>query len=104
MATKKQIAAARRNIKKAQAANRKRAGTKRKKPAAKRSSTKRRTTKRTTAKRKTTKRKNPRTAINKATSIPKGKRSGDRFTKGGKTYVVVSYMRNGKRVRFGRKI
>lgn len=32
--------------------------------------------------------------------IPKGKRSGDTFTRGGKTYVVQSFVnRNGKRVR-----
>lgn len=50
------------------------------------------------------KRKNPRTPINKASAIPKGKRAGDKFTKGGKTFVVVSYVRNGKRVRYARKI
>lgn len=34
-------------------------------------------------------------------SIPKGKKKGDRFTKGGKTYVVQSFVdpRNGKRIR-----
>ena len=37
-------------------------------------------------------------------TIPKGKRAGETFTKGGKKYKVVSYLRNGKRVRYARKV
>jgi len=52
------------------------------------------------------KRKNPRTPLTKATAIPKGKRAGEHFTKGGKTYVVISYVQpsTGKRVRFARRV
>lgn len=37
-------------------------------------------------------------------TIPKGKKKGDHFKKGSKHYVVVSYVKNGKRVRFARTI
>lgn len=52
-------------------------------------------------------RKNPnrRTPINKAKAIPKGKRKGDIFTKGGKRYQVISYVtETGKRVRYARAV
>lgn len=50
--------------------------------------------------------KNPRTPMTKATAIPKGKRAGEHFTKGGKKYVVISYVQpsTGKRVRYARSI
>lgn len=35
--------------------------------------------------------------------IPKGKRAGERFSANGKTYEVISFVRNGKRVRYARK-
>lgn len=35
--------------------------------------------------------------------IPKGKRKGDIFTSGGNKYRVVSFVRNGKRVRYAAK-
>jgi hypothetical protein len=37
-------------------------------------------------------------------TIPKGKRKGDTFTRGGKKYIVISYIRNGKRTRFARRV
>lgn len=40
----------------------------------------------------------------KAVTIPKGKRKGDTFTKGGVRYTVVSYTRNGKRIRFAKRV
>ncbi|NEN87967.1 MAG: hypothetical protein F6K48_03195 [Okeania sp. SIO3H1] len=55
---------------------------------------------------KTVKKKNPRTALNKAVSIPKGKKAGEHFTRGGVKYVVVSYINKStkKRIRYARKI
>lgn len=47
-----------------------------------------------------------RTPINRSVAIPKGVRAGERFTRGGKTFVVVSYIHpsSGKRVRFARRV
>jgi len=56
---------------------------------------------------KTMAKKNPyrRTPINKSKAIPKGKRAGERFTKEGKTFVVISYVSpTGKRVRYARRV
>lgn len=47
-----------------------------------------------------------RTPLNKSKAIPKGVRAGERFTRDGKTFVVVSYIHpsSGKRVRFARRV
>ena len=55
------------------------------------------------SKKRTTKKRVARKA-SKPVSVPAGKRKGDTFTKNNKRYVVVSFLRNGKRVRFARAI
>lgn len=51
-------------------------------------------------------RRNPRrrTPISKKCAIPKGKKHGDVFTKAGRKFQVISYMRDGKRIRYARKV
>ncbi len=43
-------------------------------------------------------------SISKKVTIPAGKHKGDHFTKKGVHYTVVSYVNNGKRIRFARRI
>jgi hypothetical protein len=50
------------------------------------------------------KKKKPAIRSSKPVTIPKGKRKGDHFTKNGKHYTVVSYIRDGKRMRFARLV
>lgn len=48
---------------------------------------------------------NPRrTPVSKECAIPKGKRHGDTFTRSGQLFQVISYLRDGKRIRYARKV
>lgn len=51
-------------------------------------------------------RRNPRrrTPISKKCAIPKGRKHGDTFTRGGRKFQVISYMRDGKRIRYARRV
>jgi len=62
------------------------------------------TTKTTYGKKKKAKAKSRKRAPDKPVTIPKGKKKGDHFTKKGKHYTVVSFIKNGKRIRYARKI
>ncbi len=55
-------------------------------------------------KRKKRKAKSRKRALAKPVTVPKGKKKGDHFTKKGKHYTVVSFVKNGKRVRYARRI
>lgn len=45
----------------------------------------------------------PKSNPSKKVTIPKSKRAGETFTKNGKKFTVISYLRAGKRIRFARK-